>query len=193
MERSLVLASTSPRRRILLAELEVPFTVVAPTLEEEQLEAGLSLPWALEKLALAKARSVAVSQPTALVIGADTLVAKDGVRLGKPTDPAEAMRMLQMLSGATHEVITAVAMYCGESGQTLTNHAVSKVRFRTLSEKEITDYIASGEPFDKAGGYGIQGAAGEFVAALDGDFDNVVGLPLSLVKQMFATWGRNQA
>ena len=138
----------------------------------------------MEKLALEKAESVAKNKPAALVIGADTIVCKDGKRLGKPIDEAEARAMLQALSGATHEVITAVAMVCLETHTVVTNYAVSAVTFRPLTEADIADYIAAGEPIDKAGAYGIQGEAGKFVTNLSGDFENVVGLPTVLVREM---------
>lgn len=184
MERSLILASTSPRRRMLLTEMGLDFTVKAPTLAEEALDTSLPLAEALEQLALAKARSVAALEPQALVLGADTIVCKDGQVLGKPADAAEAVRMLTALSGDVHEVITAVALCCGEKGWAGTAHAVSRVRFRTLSAEEIADYVASGEPLDKAGAYGIQGEGGRFVASLEGDFDNVVGLPATCVQDL---------
>lgn len=188
MKRPLILASTSPRRKLLLAELGVPFTIEAPMLEKETLDTALPLAQALEALALAKARSVAARTPEALVLGADTIVCKEGVVLGKPADCAEAAEMLRALSGATHEVITAVALCCAACGFARTSHAVSKVRFRTLSEQEIADYIATGEPLDKAGAYGIQGEGGRFVEKLDGAFDNVVGLPMALVRDLLACW-----
>lgn len=188
MKRPLILASTSPRRKLLLVELGVPFTIEAPMLEKETLDAALPLAQALEALALAKARSVAARAPEALVLGADTIVCKEGVVLGKPADRAEAAEMLRALSGATHEVITAVALCCAARDFARTSHAVSKVRFRTLSEQEIADYIATGEPLDKAGAYGIQGEGGRFVEKLDGAFDNVVGLPMALVRDLLACW-----
>lgn len=188
MERSLILASTSPRRRMLLTEMGLDFTVKAPTLAEEALDTSLPLAEALEQLALAKARSVAALEPQALVLGADTIVCKDGQVLGKPADAAEAVRMLTALSSDVHEVITAVALCCSEAGWADTAHAVSRVRFRTLSAEEIADYVASGEPLDKAGAYGIQGEGGRFVASLEGDFDNVVGLPAACVQDLLERW-----
>ena len=166
----------------------VPFTVAAPTLKEERLDASLPLSQALEKLALAKACSVAETAPEAVVLGADTIVCKDGQLLGKPANAADAVRMLRALSGQTHEVITAVALCCKASGAEETAHALSRVTFRTLSETEIAAYVAGGEPLDKAGAYGIQGDGGRFVAALEGDYDNVVGLPTACVKALLKKW-----
>ena len=192
MDRPLVLASTSPRRRMLLTEAGFDFSVEAPMLAEERLNPDCELAEALEALALAKARSVAEKMPQALVMGADTIVCKDGVVLGKPADAEEAARMLRMLSGEKHEVITAVALCCDATGVAATGHAVSGVRFKALSEKDIQAYIESGEPLDKAGAYGIQGEGGKFVQALEGDYDNVVGLPMKLVKEMLSQWEANQ-
>lgn len=184
MKRAIVLASTSPRRHTLLKKVVDEFSVCAPTLEAEVLDPQLSLPKALEKLAQEKAMSVAITMPEALVIGADTIVCKDGKRLGKPLDETEARAMLRDLSGATHEVVTAVAMVCVATKTVVTNHYVSEVTFRTLTEEDISNYIATGEPMDKAGAYGIQGEAGKFVTHLSGDFENVVGLPTVLVGEM---------
>lgn len=220
MKRKIILASTSPRRHTLLKNVVEEFSVCAPTLAEEVLDPTLALPQALEKLAQEKAMSVAKTVPEALVIGADTIVCKDGKRLGKPQDETEARAMLRDLSDATHEVITAVAMVCVESNTVVTNHYVSEVTFRALTEEDISVYIATGEPmdkadgqiwdtneliqkgwmdengrwktnngmpsecFDKAGAYGIQGEGGKFVTHLSGDFENVVGLPTVLVREM---------
>ena len=188
MLRPLILASTSPRRQSLLAELGIPFTISAPKLAQETLDPALPLAEALEHLALEKARSVARDNPQTLVLGADTIVCKDGALLGKPRDAAHAAQMLRTLSGAEHQVITAVALTCGDSQQCLTRPAQSSVHCRTLREQEILDYIASREPLDKAGAYGIQGQGGKFVEKLQGPYDNVVGLPLDLVRQMLAEW-----
>lgn len=184
MKRKIILASTSPRRHTLLKNVVEEFSVCAPTLAEEVLDPTLALPQALEKLAREKAMSVAKTVPEALVIGADTIVCKDGKRLGKPQDETEARAMLRDLSDATHEVITAVAMVCVESNTVVTNHYVSEVTFRALTEEDISVYIATGEPMDKAGAYGIQGEGGKFVTHLSGDFENVVGLPTVLVREM---------
>lgn len=182
MTKPLILASSSPRRQALLKDITQDFTIQSPTLDEEVLDASLSLGEALEDLALQKAMSVAEGAPAALVIGADTIVAKDGVVLGKPKDEVEAKAMLTMLSGASHEVMTAVCVVCKEDGIVLKAHDTSHVTFRALSEADIDAYIATGEPMDKAGAYGIQGGAGKFVAHLDGAFDNVVGLPVALLR-----------
>ena len=184
MKRTVILASTSPRRRELLHKVVEKFDVCAPALEQEVLDQSLDLPQALEKLALQKAESVANHFPEAIVIGADTIVCKDGELLGKPADGTEATHMLEALSGETHEVITAVAVVCHASEQIRTTHGLSHVTFRPLSAADIADYIATGEPLDKAGAYGIQGEGGKFVTKLEGDFDNVVGLPTALMAEL---------
>ena len=189
MNRPLILASTSPRRQSLLAELGIPFTISAPTLEQETLDPALPLAEALEHLALEKARSVARDNPQALVLGADTIVCKDDALLGKPRDAAHAAQMLRTLSGAEHQVITAVALTCAESQKSITRHAQSSVHFRTLSEQEIQDYIASREPLDKAGAYGVQSRGALFVERIDGDFFNVMGLPVEQLGLVLARFG----
>lgn len=184
MSRTVILASTSPRRRTLLQKVVPHFMVCAPSLAREVLDPTLALPEALEKLALEKAESVATTYPEAIIIGADTIVCKDGQLLGKPANAEEASRMLEALSGRAHEVITAVAVLCKETGRVQTVHGTSRVTFRTLTAEDISGYIATGEPLDKAGAYGIQGEGGKFVTNLEGDFDNVVGLPTALVAQL---------
>lgn len=171
----LILASASPRRRELLADAGLRFTVVAPDVEEEALpnEApdGLVL-----RLAQAKAAAVAGS-PGAVLLAADTVVALERRILGKPRDPAEARTMLQALSGSAHQVWTGVAI----RGPGAVERFVvrTEVRFRPLTAAEIDWYVASGEPMDKAGAYGIQGKAASFVLSIDGSYTNVVGLPLA--------------
>jgi septum formation protein len=168
----LVLASASPRRRELLARLGVPFAVAAPDVDETPVpgEASLAL---VRRLAAAKA--AAVTGP--LVLAADTVVEIDAALLGKPVDEADARRMLRRLSGRTHHVHTAVAVRAGERVEIDT--ATTAVRFVALTPPAIDWYVATGEPFDKAGAYAIQGAGGIFVEAVRGSVSNVVGLPLS--------------
>ena len=184
MNRKLILASTSPRRQELIQEITTNFTVCAPSLEEEVLDEALPLSEALENLAAQKAMSVAKAHPATLVIGADTIVVKNGRVLGKPRDADEAKAMLLMLSGATHEVITAVSVVCQEKNLVLKGHDTSYVTFKALSAEEIDAYIKTGEPMDKAGSYGIQGGGGAFVAELTGPFDNVVGLPVERLRAL---------
>lgn len=170
----LVLASQSPRRRALLEQIGLKFTVqVLPTVE---LEIGDPLDVARTN-ALAKAEAVSKQNPKALVLGADTIVTLDGRILGKPKDAEDAFEMLSFLSGREHEVTTVVALVL-YGQETHLFSETTKVRFRQLTDDEIMGYIATGEPFDKAGGYGIQGFGGVLVQSIKGCYYNVVGLPL---------------
>ena len=173
----LILASASPRRRELVARLAIPFTVLPANIDESIIPG--EVPWAYtRRVAYAKARHVARQCPTAVVLGADSVVVLGHHILGKPRDPDDARQMLSRLSGREHTVMTAVAVLhyarhvaCLDVVQTL-------VRFRPLSPAAIEHYIATGEPMDKAGAYAIQGAAAAFVESWKGCYTNVVGLPL---------------
>ncbi len=177
MTQTLILASGSPRRRDLLAKAGIRFEVVESGVSETRGASESAHDYAL-RLARDKALAVSTRCREALVIGADTIVVCDEVILEKPADPAEAARMLKMLSGKVHIVITAFAVARG--GRMLESKPVeSRVTFRALSNDEIAAYIASGEPFDKAGGYGIQGLGGGFITHVDTDRDNVMGLPVA--------------
>ncbi|MDV2504339.1 MAG: Maf family protein [bacterium] len=187
----IILASNSPRRRDILERLGLPFEVVPAGLPEETDAAdAVDRPAQVaEALALAKADAVADDHPEALVLGADTLVCVGGRCLGKPADAAEARTMLEALSGRTHTVVTGVALIGRERGLRATAHEATDVTFRRLSEREIAGYAASGEPADKAGAYAVQGKAGLFVERVDGDYDNVVGLPLKTVARLLEAAG----
>ncbi|MDA2916004.1 Maf family protein [Nitrospinae bacterium AH_259_B05_G02_I21] len=187
----IILASNSPRRRDILERLGLPFEVVPAGLPEEtdSAEAVDRPAQVAEALALAKADAVADDHPEALVLGADTLVCVGGRCLGKPADAAEARAMLEALSGRTHTVVTGVALIGRERGLQATAHETTAVTFRRLSEREIAGYAASGEPADKAGAYAVQGKAGLFVERVEGDYDNVVGLPLKTVARMLEAAG----
>jgi len=191
--RPLVLASASPRRRALLEGLGIAFRSVEPGVEEST--GGGPAGEVAVALALAKAREVArrlgaVSAPEAdprsapLVIGADTLVVLDGTSLGKPRDGAEALRMLLRLSGREHEVITGIAVVDSLSGREAAAREVTVVRMRAFDEAEARAYVATGEPRDKAGAYGIQGHGGLLVEGIRGDYYNVVGLPLAGLRSL---------
>jgi septum formation protein len=173
--RRLVLASASPRRCALLASLGLEFTVVAPDLDETPLpgETPLDL---VGRLAVAKAAAVATATPGALVIGADTAVSVSGQILGKPTDAADARRMLRTLSGRTHVVHTGVAVAADDDVSMAVTS--SEVAFTALTEAAIEWYLGTGEPFDKAGAYALQGVGGVFVTAVSGSVSGVLGLPL---------------
>ncbi|MBI1757158.1 MAG: septum formation protein Maf [Fimbriimonas ginsengisoli] len=176
MKLPVVLASASPRRAELLRRIVPDFEVVPADVEETQF-AGESAREMAVRLAEAKATSVAALRPEALVIGADTVVALGEHKvIGKPVGEADARRMLQRLSGRTHNVITAVCLYWPQGAQAFSCEA--RVAFRTLSEAEVDAYVTSGEPLDKAGGYAIQGGAKSFVERVDGLESTVIGLPV---------------
>lgn len=190
----LVLASASPRRRELLALLGLPFeTVPSRYIEPDPPEYPISVSRFVRELATAKALEVAARVPADFVLGADTTVTVSdddlGVPLAKPVDTADAHRMLRLLSGATHSVYTAVALVQPEGMKCETAVVRTRVTFRDMSEEQIQAYVASGEPFDKAGAYGAQGRAAPFIAGFDGDFFNVVGLPLCTVATMLERHG----
>ncbi|MDI9441983.1 MAG: septum formation protein Maf [Firmicutes bacterium] len=170
----LILASQSPRRRDLLTQFGVDFSV--QILAAEEIEVGEPLSVA-EINAVAKAVPVSNDNPDALVLGADTIVVLDGEILGKPADLVQAEQMLRRLSGREHSVTTAVALATGGQAVRVFSETTA-VRFRHLDEREIRAYLATGEPLDKAGAYGIQGFGGLLVESIKGCYYNVVGLPL---------------
>lgn len=173
---SLYLASGSPRRRELLTLLGVPFDIIL-THTEEQRQPGESAESYVRRLAQDKARAgVALSAEDRPVLGADTIVVLNGRVLEKPHDAAHAAEMLSLLSGRQHQVITAVAI--ADRQDMMCQQVVTDVTFRTLSQQDIADYIATGEPMDKAGAYGIQGKGGCFVRTITGSYHAVMGLPL---------------
>ena len=180
----LILASSSPRRQDLLRSAGFEFEVRPSSVAEESLPGEAPVAF-VRRLACEKARKVAVESPAeSLVLGADTSVVVDGDILGKPADPEDASRMLRMLSGRSHEVLTGVCLVRAPSRLEALEHSSTLVWFRELSDAEIRDYVASGEPFDKAGAYAIQGRASRFVTRIDGCYSNVVGLPVSLADRM---------
>lgn len=189
---SLILASTSPRRKELLGRLGWAFTVQASE-ADESLPAGLSPGEAVVCLARRKANAVArmLAEP-AWVLGADTVVALDGRILGKPRDEAEAAWMLRQLSGAWHEVHTGVCLLQTGGGEEAFSDC-TRVHFTPMDDQAIAGYVATGEPMDKAGAYGIQGWAGAYIDRIEGCFFNVMGLPLAKVRQALQTWmGRKE-
>jgi septum formation protein len=175
-EPAIVLASGSPRRRQLLAAAGMRFRCAESGVHEERGAHEGARDYAL-RLARDKARAVSAREPAALVIGADTVVECAGEILEKPIDAADAHRMLRCLAARTHTVVTAFAI-ARAGGIAVSDAVTSRVTFRDLTDQEIDEYIATGEPFDKAGGYGIQGLAEGFIAAVDGPRDNVMGLPV---------------
>jgi septum formation protein len=178
----LILASASPRRAELLRTAGIPFEVVVADVDERQLPDEDAESY-VRRLARDKATKVARLCPGRPVLGADTAVVLDGEVLGKPLDAADAAAMLSRLSGRGHQVLTGVCVI-DPTGPPETAVAATRVEFRPLSRAEIDQYVASGEPMDKAGAYGIQAGARGFIAGIDGSHDTVVGLPVALVQAM---------
>ncbi len=184
----LILASGSPRRREMLDNLGVELTVRPVEIDESPTDGESPEPYVL-RLARAKARAAAAdaSPHREIVLAADTIVALDGELLGKPRDPADARRMLERLSGREHQVLTGVAVVApGFRGADV---ELTRVWFAELSPAEIEWYVAGGEPLDKAGAYAVQGLGALFVERLDGNYSNVVGLPLPLTYRLLAEAG----
>jgi septum formation protein len=185
-----ILASGSPRRRQLLAGAGIEFDVIESMVPEEHIAGEPARDYALR---MAREKAIAVSSRfrEAIVVGADTIVVCETQILEKPTDAADARRMLAMLSARTHTVVTAFAL--ARDGKILESSPVeSNVTFRKLSDAEIEDYIATDEPFDKAGAYGIQGVGGGFISHVEGSRDNVMGLPTERVVAALARHGVKQ-
>lgn len=187
-----VLASSSPRRRELLARLGLRFEVVAADVDEtpRRGEAAIDL---VRRLAREKAERVAATRDgaAALVLAADTVVVLRGRILGKPADPDDARRMLRALSGEEHEVLTGLALVDTARARTAATVERTLVRFSAMDEDEIARYVATGEPLDKAGAYGVQGIGGLWVESIAGNYTNVVGLPLPAVRRLFAEVGHD--
>ena len=177
--KRLVLASQSPRRASLLRQIGLSFDIVPSHISEVHI-ADHQPSEIVVALSQAKAREVALGVSDAIIIGADTIVVLDGTILGKPESPAEAIAMLKQLSGREHEVYTGFTLLETPGMRELSTFEKTLVRFRTLQEREIADYVASGSPMDKAGAYGIQDDYGAvFVESITGCFYNVVGFPLT--------------
>jgi septum formation protein len=184
----LILASASPRRQSLLQEAGYSFSVVPPDVDEEALSHGKLPAVAAEALAVAKAAKVAETNADAVVLGADTVVAFGDTLLGKARDAADAYRILELLSGTTHLVITGVCVMSLASGFKKSSRVYSAVSMRRMSDREITRYIDSGQWVGKAGAYGIQDSD-PFVSRLTGSHSNIVGLPMTLTKGLLSEAG----
>ena len=182
----MILASQSPRRQELLAKLGVVFKVFPAAIEEPPPAPGTSPAEYAQSLARLKAAWVAERHPQEVVLAADTIVVAQGKILGKPKDAAEAYQMLSLLSGAEHEVITAYALLGG--GECTSRFVKTTVLFKALTPLEIQAYLATGEPFDKAGAYAIQGIASYMVKEIRGSVTNVIGLPLFEVVEDLLEW-----
>jgi len=178
---SLILASASPRRSDLLRNAGIAFIVDPAHVPEQPRPGELPMDYAI-RLAREKARAVLARHPEQAVLGADTVVVSDEHLLEKPVDADDAARMLRRLSGRVHQVITAVCVAAAEFEKT--EAEITRVTFSEISEQEIVEYVRSGEPMDKAGAYGIQGAASRWVGHIDGCYFNVVGLPVSRVYRL---------
>ncbi len=179
---NVILASQSPRRRELLGLFHIPFTVRAADIDETM---DPALPAEQEVARVSRAKAMATpAKAEDVVIAADTIVVCNGKTLGKPKSKEQAVEMLTMLSGRDHQVMTGLTVREGEDCRTVTE--ITHLHFRKLSQQEILDYVATGEPMDKAGAYGIQGGAALFVERLDGDYYNVMGLPVCRLWQVLA-------
>ena len=181
MQRELILASGSPRRRELLELMNIPFTVCSVDVDENL---SGEPDWVVSQLALRKARAAYALQPGKTVLAADTLVYKDGETLGKPADQEDAVRMLLKLSGGVNVVYTGVCIIDGETGKEDVRCDSSRVRFVEIDEASARRYVETGEPMDKAGAYGVQGMGGMFVSCVEGSPSNVIGLPMHQVRDM---------
>lgn len=186
--RSLILASGSPRRRALLVELGLPFAV-AVSGAPETLDPSLMPEAQAVALAERKARAVATGLSAGLVLGADTIVVRDGEILGKPADEEDSKSMLRRLSDREHQVITGLALVDAATAAVERAAVKSTVHVRSLTVEEIAAYVATGEPADKAGAYAIQGIGAGLVRRLDGCYTNVVGLPLCAVAELLTRAG----
>lgn len=187
----LILASTSPRRRELLAAAGYAFDVIAPTVEEPTtLPPGVSPAAFAEAISLSKAESVAAKVHAGTILAADTVAAIGHTIFGKPADREDAARILSALCGSTHDVITGVTLLDAATGRRLVRHDLTRVTMRRMTAPELASYLDSQAWQGKAGAYGIQDHGDEFVTALQGSFTNVVGLPIELLSRMLEEWQR---
>jgi len=187
--QALLLASTSPRRRELLREANYSFEVATPPLAEpDPIHAHVSATSHVESLAFFKACSVASEHPTKTILGADTIAVLDGRIIGKPSDREDARRILTLLSGTVHNVITGLALLQPAVGRRMLTHEVSTIHVRPLSSETIEAYLDTDQWRGKAGAYGIQDHGDAFVERIDGSFTNVVGLPMERLALMLSQW-----
>lgn len=184
-ETVLILASSSPRRQELIRLLGLPVEVM-PSDADESVEEGWTPAQIVERLSVRKAEAVRarIGDGRGLIVGSDTIVTLDGRVLGKPRDEDDAATMLRSLSGRPHQVYSGVALVDASSGRSAVGHLMTQVWMKPLDEERIRRYVATGEPRDKAGAYGIQGVGARLVDRIEGDFFNVVGLPVALVADM---------
>lgn len=183
---NIILASASPRRKEILENINVKFDIVKSDIDEVILEDELP-PQVVMRLAFEKSMDVAKSNQESLVIGADTIVVFNNTILGKPKDKEDARNTIKLLSGNTHEVITGISLINLSANKKIIDYVVSKVKFKDLSEDDINDYINTGESLDKAGAYGIQGYGSLLIEEIQGDYFNIVGLPISKLSDLVKT------
>ena len=186
--KTIILASASPRRKELLEKIGLKFEV-EPSNHEEDIGSDLEPHGLARKISLEKAQAVASRHKNAIVIAADTLGVFRGKIVGKPRTEAEARKMLAMLSGKSHRVITGFTIIDTDSNKTLSRTVETKVYFRKLTPEEIDAYVKTGEPLDKAGAYAIQGLGAVIVEKIEGDYYNVIGLPLSALAESLKEFG----
>jgi len=191
--RHIILASTSPRRRELIATLGIPFDIV-PSYADESTSEKWTPEQIVQELARRKAEAVYHStsfdgDSAGIIVGSDTIVVRDGIVLGKPQNKQEAASMLRSLQGRSHTVYTGIACIDSRTGETLVDYRSTIVTMKPLNEREVEAYAASGEGLDKAGAYAIQGLGATIVTSIEGCYFNVVGLPLSLLVDMLGKFG----
>jgi septum formation protein len=190
LNRKIILASGSPRRKELLEQIGLKFEIVESGYEEDM--GMISDPYGLVKfLALKKAENVAEQNEDAIIISADTFVVLDGEFIGKPKNREEAEELLKRLSGKIHEVVSGFAIIDTKDNNIINDFGKAKVKFRALDDTEIKEYVATGEPLDKAGGYAIQNKASVFIESIEGDYYSIVGLPLAKVYLELKNMGVN--
>ncbi|WP_296647203.1 Maf family protein [Romboutsia sp. 13368] len=180
---NIILASASPRRREILENTNVKFDIISSSIDELVLE-GESPCQMVMRLAFEKGTDIASKRKSDLVISADTIVVLDNTVLGKPKDEEEARAMITNLSGKTHQVITGISLINLENNKKIIDYVISNVKFKNLSEDDINDYIKTKESLDKAGAYGIQGYGALLVEEIQGDYFNIVGLPISKLSDL---------
>lgn len=183
-ELPVILASASPRRKELLEQLGLQFVIIPAHIDESMFLNEDALKY-VRRLSEEKGRAIAEKYPEHIVISADTIVVYNEEILGKPIDKADAFRMLRLLSGNTHKVITAFSIHCGINNIHITEDELTEVRFRNLSDEDIYEYIESGLPMDKAGAYGIQDLSANLVESISGCFYSVIGFPVAQFKKVW--------
>jgi len=183
MRKTIILASSSPRRAELLKKVVRKFKIIPSKVDEANIPAPSPKSFCI-KAALAKAKDIAEKHKNAVVIGADTIIALGKKIIGKPKNKRDAVRILKSLAGRTHQVITGLAVVDSNSSKTLTAYEVTRVKMKKVKAGEIKEYVESGRPLDKAGAYGIQEIEDIFIEKIDGDYDNVVGLPVRALKKL---------